>query len=70
MNNSQFFFDNLPLFIPLILLNLGLMVTALIHVLKHPNYRFGNKALWVIVVLFFQFFGPVLYFVFGKGETE
>lgn len=70
MNNPELFFDNLPLFIPLILLSIGLMVTALIHVLNHPNYRFGNKTLWIIVVVFFQFIGPVLYFVFGKGETE
>lgn len=70
MNNSQLFFDNLPLFIPLVLLNIGLMITALIHVLRHPNYRFGNKALWIILVIFLQFFGPVIYFVFGKGETE
>ena len=42
MNNSELFFNNLPLFIPLILLNIGLMITAVIHVLKHPKYRFGS----------------------------
>ena len=67
MNNSELFFNNLPMFIPLILLNLGLMITAVIHVLK---YRFGNQVFWLIVVVFFQFFGPVLYFVFGKGDEE
>ncbi|NLM68240.1 MAG: PLDc_N domain-containing protein [Enterococcus sp.] len=46
------------------------MVTALIHVLKHPNYRFGNKALWVVVVVLFQIVGPVIYFVFGRGDEE
>ncbi len=70
MNNTQFFLDNLPLFIPLILLQLGLMVTALIHVLKHPNYRFGNRGFWLIVVVFFQMIGPVVYFIFGRGEEE
>ncbi|MHC5269581.1 PLDc N-terminal domain-containing protein [Enterococcus sp. LJL98] len=70
MNNSQLFFDNLPLFLPLIALNLILMLSAVIHVLKHPNYRFGNRIFWLIFVLMIQFFGPVIYFVFGKGETE
>ena len=70
MNNSELFFNNLPLFIPLILLNIGLMITAVIHVLKHPKYRFGNQVFGLIVVVFFQFFGPVLYFVFGKGDEE
>ncbi|MFZ2876671.1 MAG: PLD nuclease N-terminal domain-containing protein [Enterococcus aquimarinus] len=55
---------------PLILLKIGLMITAVIHVLKHPKYRFGNQVFWLIVVVFFQFFGPVLYFVFGKGDEE
>ena len=53
MNNSELFFNNLPLFIPLILLNIGLMITAVIHVLKHPKYRFGNQVFWLIVVVFF-----------------
>ena len=70
MNNSELFSNNLPLFIPLILLNIGLMITAVIHVLKHPKYRFGNQVFWLIVVVFFQFFVPVLYFVFGKGDEE
>lgn len=70
MNNTEFFLNNLPLFLPLIVLQFGLMVTALIHVLKHPNYRFGNKALWVVVVVFFQIVGPVIYFVFGRGDEE
>lgn len=70
MNNTQFFLDNLPIFIPLILLQLGLMVTALLHVLKHPHYRFGNRIFWIIVVVFFQIIGPVVYFVFGRGEAE
>lgn len=70
MNNTQFFIDNVPLFIPLIVLQMALMVTAVIHVLKHPNYRFGNKALWLIIVIVLQIVGPVIYFVFGRGDSE
>lgn len=70
MNNTQFFIDNLPLFIPLIILELALLITAVRHVLKHPNYRFGNKAFWLVIVIVFQIIGPVIYFVFGRGESE
>lgn len=70
MNNTQFFIDNVPLFIPLIVLQMALMVTAVIHVLKHPNYRFGNKALWLVIVIVLQIVGPVIYFVFGRGDSE
>ncbi|EOL42395.1 PLDc N-terminal domain-containing protein [Enterococcus phoeniculicola] len=58
----------LPFLIPYILLVCALAITALIHVLRHPHYRFGNKWVWVIIVLFFQIIGPVIYFVFGRGE--
>lgn len=60
--------EYLPFFIPLILIELVLALTALIHVLRHPHYKFGNKAVWIVVVLFFQIIGPVIYFVFGRGE--
>lgn len=59
-----------PILAPLIILEVILAVTALIHVLRHPHYRFGNKVLWCIIVLFIQFIGPVVYFVAGRGEEE
>lgn len=68
MNDAQLFFDNLPLVIPLIILELALMITALLHVLRHPHYRFGNKIMWLLIVVLFQIIGPVIYFVFGRGE--
>ncbi|MDE5698323.1 MAG: PLD nuclease N-terminal domain-containing protein [Lachnospiraceae bacterium] len=60
--------EYLPLLIPIILIELALGVTALIHVLRHPHYKFGNKPVWIVVVLFVQIIGPVVYFVFGRGE--
>lgn len=60
--------EYLPLLIPIILIELALGVTALIHVLRHPHYKFGNKPVWIVVVLFVQIIGPVIYFVFGRGE--
>lgn len=53
---------------PMIVLQLVLAVTALIHVLRHPAYRFGNRVIWIVVVLFVQIFGPIVYFAFGRGE--
>ena len=60
--------EYLPLLIPVIIAELTLAITALVHVLRHPNYKFGNKAMWVIIVLFIQIIGPVAYFVLGRGE--
>ena len=60
--------NNLALLLPVIILEFILAITALIHVIKNPNYRFGNKAIWIIVVLFIQIIGPIFYFIFGRGE--
>lgn len=70
MNNTEFFMENLPLFIPLIILELVLLLSAVNHVLKHPNYRFGNKVFWLVIVIFLQIIGPVLYFAIGRGDSE
>lgn len=61
---------NLPLFIPLIIAEVILAVTALIHVLRHPHYRFGNKIMWALIVLFIQVIGPIAYFILGRGEGK
>lgn len=60
----------LPFLIPIVLLEWALAITALVHVLRHPNYKFGNRVMWVIIVLFVQLIGPIVYFVFGRGEEE
>lgn len=60
--------EYLPFLIPVIVLGLGLAITALVHVLRHPNYRFGNKPMWIVIVLIVQFIGPVVYFIWGRGE--
>jgi len=60
--------EYLPFLIPLVIAQFALSITALIHVLRHPRYRFGNKEIWVLVVVFIQFVGPILYFALGRGE--
>ena len=60
----------LPLILPLFVIELALMLTALVHVLRHPNYKIGSKGLWIPVVILIQIIGPVLYFVIGRGEEE
>lgn len=60
--------EYLPFLIPVIIIELTLAIVALIHVLRHPKYRFGNKVLWILVVLCIQIVGPIVYFAFGRGE--
>jgi hypothetical protein len=60
--------EYLPFIIPILLVEWALMIAALIHVLRHNNYRFGNRILWIIIVIVLQIIGPIIYFTIGKGE--
>lgn len=62
------FREYLPFLIPIIIIELVLAITALVHVLKHPNYRFGSKVFWIIFVLLIQIIGPIVYFAFGRED--
>jgi hypothetical protein len=59
--------DFVPFLIPLILLQLVLVVVGLIDLSKRQKTR-GPKWLWVLVILFGEILGPVVYFIFGRGE--
>ncbi|MCQ6279296.1 PLD nuclease N-terminal domain-containing protein [Bacillus sp. EB600] len=58
---------SLPFLIPIIIIELGLTIAALVHIFTHKTYRFGNRVLWVIVS-FVQIIGPIVYFIFGRSD--
>lgn len=60
--------EHLPLLIPIIILELFLAVTALVHVLRAKNYKILNRPLWIVVVLVIQIIGPISYFIFGRSD--
>ncbi len=61
----------LPFIIPLVIAEGILLVVTIVHILKHPNYKRGNRTLWLIVaVVGMEFIGPILYFTLGKGESD
>ena len=57
----------LPLLIPLFLVQLGLMIVALIDLIKREKTK-GPKWLWAIIVVFVNLIGPIIYFVAGREE--
>ena len=60
--------EYLPFVIPIFIVEFGLMVVALVHLLKHKRFRFGNQIMWILIVVFLQIIGPILYFTIGRGE--
>jgi hypothetical protein len=59
----------LPLLIPLFLIQLTLMTVALIDLSKREKTR-GPKWMWIIIVVFVNMIGPIVYFVVGREENE
>ncbi len=57
----------LPLLIPLFLIQLGLMIAALLDLLKREKTR-GPKWMWIVIVVFVNIIGPIVYFVIAREE--
>ncbi len=57
----------LPLLIPVVLIELALMITALIDLVRRPQTR-GPKWVWVLVIILINFIGPIIYFVAGRKD--
>jgi hypothetical protein len=57
----------LPLIIPVVLLELGLMIAALVDLIRREKTK-GPKWVWIIVVVVFNLLGPIAYFIFGRDE--
>ena len=55
---------------PIILIQLGLMIAALLDLEKDERrVRGGNKLVWVLVIVFINVIGPIVYFLAGREEA-
>lgn len=57
----------IPFLIPIILLELGLAIFALLDLSRREHVN-GPKWMWVLIVLFIQLIGPILYFTLGRRD--
>lgn len=56
------------LLIPILVIQIGLQIAALIDLYRQPSVR-GPKWVWVLIILLGELLGPLIYFFFGKRET-
>lgn len=59
----------LPYLIPVVVIELILLVAALLDWLKRPVLR-GNRWVWLVVILFVNLFGPIIYFLFARKDDQ
>ncbi len=57
----------LPYLIPIIVLQLGLMIFALVDLVRREKTK-GPKWLWALIIVFVNLIGPILYFILGREE--
>ncbi len=60
----------LALILPLLVIQIGLIVAAVRDLLRpERTVRGVSKGVWLLVIVFFQWLGPLLYFAMGR-ENE
>ncbi|MEN2666076.1 PLDc N-terminal domain-containing protein [Listeria aquatica] len=58
---------DLTLLLPIFILYLILLVTALVDLIRHWQVR-KNPVVWLVVILVISSFGAIAYFIFGRKE--
>jgi ABC-2 type transport system ATP-binding protein len=59
----------LLLVVPLLVLQLGLLIAAVVDLLRDDRrVRGGNKGVWAVIIVFVNVIGPILYFLVGREE--
>ncbi|WP_312472617.1 PLDc N-terminal domain-containing protein [Neobacillus sp.] len=58
----------LPIILPILIIQLILIIVAIIDLVRIEKTN-GPKWLWVIIILFINIIGPILYFVIGRKSN-
>lgn len=59
----------LPLLVPIVLIEMGLLIFALLDLLKRPEEQLkGSKTMWLLIVVLINIIGPIIYFALGRKD--
>jgi len=60
----------IALLLPLVVIQLGLIIAALYDLEKEERHvRGGSKLVWVLIIVFVNVIGPIVYFTAGREDT-
>ena len=57
----------IPFLIPIVIIQLGLMIWALVDLVRRERTR-GPKWAWALVIILVNLIGPLVYFVAGRED--
>jgi heme/copper-type cytochrome/quinol oxidase subunit 4 len=66
-SSSSILLQILPYIIPILIIEIILAIVALLDLVKQTVTR-GPKWMWVLIIIFIQIIGPILYFFLGRKE--
>ncbi|MCI2425631.1 PLD nuclease N-terminal domain-containing protein [Candidatus Acetothermia bacterium] len=67
MNGSEIR-EIIPLLIPLVVIQLGLIAIALRDLKNRKRVAGRNKLVWVLVIVLIHYIGPILYLTIGRKD--
>jgi hypothetical protein len=59
----------IPYLIPIVVVQVGLQVWALVDLVRRPRVVGLPKAAWAVVILLGQMLGPVVYLLVGRADA-
>ena len=64
----QTLFKYLPFLVPIIVIQFGLMVYALLDLAHRERVKHLPKWLWLLIILLGELVGPLIYLVVGRED--
>lgn len=58
----------IPLLIPILIIQFVLIAVALSDLVKRTETN-GPRWMWVVIIIFLNMLGPILYFLVGRKES-
>ena len=68
MSDLETLKELLPFLIPLLVIELGLMVFALVDLARRQVVKGGQKWPWVLVIVLLGIVGPIFYLLVGREQ--
>lgn len=60
--------EYLPYLIPLVILQLTLLAAGLLDIRSRSQLRWFPKWVWVLIIIFVNLIGPLIYFTLARQE--
>ena len=58
----------LPFIVPIMVIQLGLMLYALVDLVRRERVKYLPKWLWLLIILLGELLGPLIYLVAGRED--